>query len=192
MTYRKLLEHCEPLTPAIGRGSIRAAVEELTGKKIKIVKTTMDVKICRGMYLSAHNTEMRIVQQLGTDVVVLAREGNNTCWERFVEVKEYMHAFDSPDEATDTGDEFDALLKEFTSSENMKRSEQMNGEIKAFWRALAALCPESQRQILLAERAHRGADLSDYAVALRLRIPELYVPNLFQPWYAENLADIVD
>ncbi|HXA39648.1 MAG TPA: hypothetical protein VNW53_11655 [Phenylobacterium sp.] len=191
MTYQKLFDHCQPLTPAIGRGVIRAKVAELTGIKIRIAKTTMDVKVCRGMYLSARNTNSRIVQQLGTNVVVLPREGNNNCWERFVEVKEYMHAFDSEDEATDTGEEFDNLLKEFTSSENMKRSEQMTGEIKAFWRALAALCPEPQRQALIAERDARGPDLSDYAVALRLKIPELYVPGLFQPWYEENLKEVL-
>lgn len=152
----------------------------------------MDIKVCRGMYLSAHNQTERIVQQLGCHVVVMPREGNNYCWERFVEVKEYMHVFDSVDEATDTGEEFDALLKEFTSSEDMRRSEQMNGEIKAFWRALAVLCPESYRQALIAERAEKGAQMSDYSVALRLRIPEQYAPTLFEPWYLDNLERALD
>lgn len=192
MTFRQLLNHCETLTPAIKRGVIRRKVQELTGATIKIATSIVVLAICRGMYLSAQNTQHRIVQQLGSHVVVLPREGNNTCWERFVEVKEYMHVFDSVDEATDTGEEFDALLKEFSSAENMKRSDQMTGELKAFWRALAALCPEAHRKAILDERKQRGPELSDYAVALRLRIPELYVPNLFEPWYLGNLELALD
>jgi hypothetical protein len=191
MTYKDLFQHCEDLTPYIKRNVIRDKVQQLTGIKIKIVKTTMDTRFCRGMYFSSRNKSARIVQQIGANVVVLPREGNNECWERFVEVKEYMHVFDSVDEATDTGEEFDALLKEFTSAENVQRSEQMNGEIKAFWRAMAVLCPDKQRTAIIAERKARGAEFTDLAVALRLKIPEAYVPSLFEPWYEDNLAQIL-
>ncbi|HEY2710063.1 MAG TPA: hypothetical protein VGI95_18610 [Caulobacteraceae bacterium] len=144
------------------------------------------------MYLSVENTTARLVQQTGKTVVALAREGNNYCWERFIEVKEYMHAFDSVTEATDSGNDFDVQLRDLTTAGTVEPCDQMIGEIKAFWRAMGVLCPEHVRQELIAERAVRGQELSDYAIAFRLKIPELYVPNLFEPWYFENLAKTFD
>lgn len=183
MSYRQLHDFFQEFDAPVSRKPIREKVREITGKPLKVVKTTLDTRLCRGMYFSPQNLEQRLVQQLGCGVIALPREGNNYCWERFVETKEYMHSFDTEDEATDTGEEFDQLLKDFTSSVNFEQSPQMNSEIKAFWRALAILCPETVRQGLVAEREERCADLNDYAVALRLRIPEQVVPNLFLPHY---------
>lgn len=190
MSYRALFDFFQDHGTPVGRKPVREKVREISQKPIKVVKTTLDVRLCRGMYFSPQNVNERIVQQLGAGVVVLAREGNNYCWERFVEVKEYMHAFDSLDEATDTGAEFDQLLQDFTSTTELQLTPQMNGEIKAFWRALGILCPEPVRQQILAEKAEKGAELSDYAIAVRLRIPEQYVPSLFVPWYLENQAKL--
>lgn len=186
MTYRTLHDRCKNIEVPVGRKLLRDEIREITGKTLRIAKTTMDTRVCRGMYLAATNTTHKIVQQLGTNVVVLPREGNNYCWERFVEVKEYMHVFDSADEATDSGEEFDRLLADFVSDVDPERSPQLNAEIKAFWRALGVLCPEHVRQAILAEKAEKGPDLTDYAIAFRLRIPEQYVPRLLEPWYLEH------
>ncbi len=50
--------------------------------------------------------------------------------------------------------------------------------------ALGVLCPEELRQQLARERADKHTD--DYAIALKLRMPQLYVPLLFDARY-ENL-----
>jgi hypothetical protein len=192
MTYRQLVDYFQNAQPKIGRGPVRVKIRELTGHQIQVAKTALDIRVCRGMYLSPQNQTARIVQQLGSHVVVMPREGNNNCWERFVEVKEYMHVFDSPQEATDTGELFDALLAEFCASGGAAQtmSHQVNAEHKAFWRALGVLCPEPYRLRLIDERAERGPDLTDYQIALRLRIPEQYIPCLFLEWYVDNQATL--
>lgn len=177
----------------VPRPFVREHLRQIINSDIKVVKTTLDVRFCRGMYLSPQNTTKKIVQQLGCHIVVLPREGNNYCWERFVQIKEYMHVFDTKHECTDTGEAFDGILADFTSAEEVIRSHQMHGEVKAFWRALAILCPEAERARIISERDERGAaEFSDYAIALRLRIPELYVPTLFAPFYATQLETILD
>jgi len=131
MSYRTLFDACQSLPLHVKRKPVRDTLCEITGIKLRIVKTTLDVRVCRGMYLSPRNTTHRIVQQVGgAHVVVMPREGNNHCWERFVEVKEYMHVLDSADEATDTGEQFDRLLAEFTTAGQFATSSQMTGEIK--------------------------------------------------------------
>jgi len=188
MKYGDLYDACQA-APSVGRKLFRDLIGQGCGVRIKVAKTDMDVSVCRGMFLSPQNTKHRIVQQLGCAVVVMARNGNNRCWERLVETKEYMHVFDGVDEATDSGDEFNLLLKEFTVGASLQRSPQMMGEIKAFWRALGVLCPETHRQQLIKDKE---AGLSDYQAALRLKIPELYIPSLFEPWFLETMQQIRD
>lgn len=186
MPYGDLYDHCQPLPLHVSRKLVKDKIEEMHGIRVAVVKTDLDTTVCRGMYFSPRNTTRRIVQQLGCHVVVLPRVGNNRCWERFVEVKEYMHVFDKEDEATDTGEAFDQLLREF-STMKPSPSPQMTSEIKAFWRAMGLLCPEPARQQLHEERA---GGLSDYQIALRLRIPQLYVPSLFEDWYLEQIESV--
>jgi len=105
MPYKDLYEYCQTLTPKISRNTIKNKALELSGvPSVRIVKTGLDTTICRGFYLSAKNNNHRLVQQLGSHVIVLARDGLNYCWERFVVVKELMHLFDDPISATDTGE----------------------------------------------------------------------------------------
>jgi hypothetical protein len=143
---------------------------------VRHVKTTLDPAICRGFYLAARNQSSRLVAQTGSRVIVTAR-GLNRCWERFVYIKELMHLFEDPLSATDNGDAFDELLGEFTGAASTTRSPQLESEIKCFWRALAALCPEELRKTFSQERSKNQID--DYSIALQLRIPEQYVPHLF-------------
>jgi len=180
VSYQALYAHCQTLTPHIHRNEIRDKAKALTGvASLAVMKTGLDVAFCRGFYLSARNTEHRLVIQHGGHVIILAREGLNRCWERFVFIKELMHLFDDPEEATDTGDQFEKLLAEFMAPGAAGRSPQMNSEIKCFWMALGVLCPEPNRLEFQAER--EKGQIDDYSIALRLRIPEQYVPSLFHP-----------
>ena len=86
-----------------------------------------------------------------------------------------MHLLDGAESATDTGETFDRVLTEIGGS-TVKQSAATNAEISAWWKALAVLCPERVRQDLLKEK--ELGHITDYGVALRLRIPEFYVPYL--------------
>lgn len=190
MPFADLYHHCQTLTPKISRNVIRDKVLDLTGfNRIKTMKTSLDTSVCRGFYLSARNQDHKFVQQHGSRIIVLAREGLNHCWERFVYVKELMHAFDDPAKATDTGDAFERMLSDLTPGAPAELSPQGLSEIKCFWMALAVLCPDAMRREFEAERKAQRID--DYAIAIRLRIPQGYVPRLFEKRYQPILTEIL-
>ncbi|MFN0042447.1 MAG: hypothetical protein ACKVSF_04440, partial [Alphaproteobacteria bacterium] len=132
-----------------------------------------------GFYLSARNNEHSLVRQFGGHLIVVARE-LNYCWDRFVYVKEMMHVFDDPTQALDSGDRLERLLEEIWSG-NPDQSPEVKSEINCFFMALGALCPEKYR-LEFAEAREKG-QIDDYTIALRLRIPQLYVSRLFRPDY---------
>ena len=190
MSYQALYNFCQTKNPHISRNVVRDQVLRITGvNRVSTVKTTMDTSACRGFYLSARNTEHRLVQQHGSHIIVLAR-GQNRCWDRFVFVKELMHLFDSVDEATDTGEEFDRQLAELSGHPSPSWSPQMRSEVECFWKALAALCPETVRgefQTLL-----DAGQIDEYGIALKLKIPQQYVQHLFRPEYPDIIRDILN
>jgi hypothetical protein len=197
MTYRALYEHSQAFEPPISRNVARDKVKELLKlPRIASVRTKLDTRYCRGFYIAPQNQRHKIVQQLGSHVIVLPRDtppdypGLNYCWERFVYTKELMHIFDTVDEATDTGEAFDTVLSELMMPSSPKWSPQMLSEMDCFWMALGVLCPEKVREKFGAERA--ANQLDDYSIALQLRIPEQYVPNLFQPWYGDRIKALLD
>jgi hypothetical protein len=188
MSYAALYASCQSVPPHISRGFLYDHVLTLTGvPRIRHFRTTLDVSSCRGFYLSARNTQHPFVQQAGARVIVTAR-GLNRCWERFVYVKELMHSFDDPSESTDTGERFEELLGEIMgpiSPENV----QGLAEVNCFWMALGVLCPEPVRQAFHADR--EAGRIDDYSIALKLLIPQGYVPRLFEPRYSDNLAHLI-
>lgn len=187
-SFAELYNYCQQFEPKISRKLIKEKALELTGtKKIAVVKSGLDVDHCRGLYLSATNTEARIVQQIGSDVIVLARD-LNYCWERFVFTKELMHIFDQESETTSSPELFEGLLADLDMSSALERSQQMISEIKGFWMALACLCPEKHRQDFANQKAK--GHLDDYGIALQLRIPQQYVPSLFAQNYAAIVAEL--
>jgi hypothetical protein len=190
MGYRELYQRCQGFGPQVSRRKVYPETLALAGNnKIRHFKTTLDMTVCRGMYVSAQNTKAKFVQQAGSCVVVTARELNH-CWERFVFIKELMHAFDNPAEATDSGDAFDTLLQELSGPSGPSgTSPQTESEFKCFWMALGVLCPENQR-LDYAQRLNAN-QIDDYAIALELRIPKAYVPRLFEPRYKTNIEHLI-
>lgn len=191
MTYKNLYSHCQSLSTKISTKDIKNKTLELTGiPKVRVLASDLDTSICRGLYLSAANTEHPLVKQNGGHIIVLARDiMKNKCWSRFVLVKELMHLFDSEIEATDNGDEFDRLLTEL-SVDAISRSDQMQSEINSFWMALAVLCPEQERQEL--EEKRKNGLIDDYGIALKLRIPQKYVPSLFRSDFKNIIGKITE
>lgn len=188
--FKVLYDYCQTLEPKISRRDLEIKTLEITGvEKIKVVKTTLDISVCRGFFVSAKNTENRFVQMLGCDVIVLAR-GQKYCWDRFVYTKELMHLFDNDDEPTDSEDKFEKLLTDLeVPSAINAASKQVISEYNGFWMALACLCPEVNR--LEFESLRDKKHIDDYSIALKLRIPEQYVPLLFQPRYKKIVDALV-
>jgi hypothetical protein len=120
-------------------------------------------------------------------LIVLARD-LNYCWERFVFTKELMHLFDTDEEMTKTPDQFENLLTGLAQP-TVEKPPQAVAEAKAFWMALACLCPEKDRVEYKAqiEKGH----MDNYAVALQLRIPEQWVTALLHPEYTRALEFIL-
>ncbi len=180
MSFRDLYEFAQDQEIHVNRNIIKAKAIEISGvDDVKVVRSGLDVTICRGYWLTPSNTDHHLVKQLGCYVVVAAR-GLNRCWDRFVTVKEMMHLFDEENQKTGSPEQFDDLLSEF-SSPMIQNSDQMVSEIASFWRAIAVLCPEKFRQEFRAQK--EAQEIDNYEIALRLRIHEQYVPRLFEARY---------
>lgn len=188
--FKELYNYCQTLKPKVSRTLVLEKALEITEvSKVKAVVTGMDSTVCRGMFISAQNLEHPLIQRLGCDVILLAR-GQKYCWERFVYTKELMHVFDREDEPTNTPNKLETLLTDFeVPSANTAPSTPTISDIKGFWMALACLCPESNRLEFqhLREKNH----IDNYGVALQLRIPEQYVPMLFQDRYLKIIENLL-
>jgi hypothetical protein len=191
--YKQLHEYCQTLNPKIKSGMIKNKILDLVGKeRISTTYTGLDMGTQKGAFLSLRNGgSHRIVQQLGTDVIVLAR-GMNTCWRRFVFVKELMHLFDSDEEKVNTPEGFDVLLDEFSgSSSPSEKTDAYISELKAFWMALGCFCPEHMRKAYK-EQLDKG-HIDDYGIALQLKIPQQHVKKLVSDRYdliIKNMLEI--
>ncbi len=144
------------------------------------MKVGLDTQVVRGYFLSAGNTDHPFVKQNGYNVIVLAR-GLNDCWERFVNVKEAMHLLDPAEAATNSPEELEKLLNEFDAPDNRQTSAILH-EALAMWMALFCFCPEKDR--LEFENLRDKKQIDDYGIALKLKIPEFYVPLLFSSAYS--------
>lgn len=185
--FNKLYDYCQTLTPKIKRNDVVAKIKEITGiGSIRVIKQTLDVTKVRGFFVSVNNTDSPLVKQMGTNIIVLARD-QNECWDRFVTVKELMHLLDTPEQQTATGEQFAQLLTEFEMPKP-GGSAQYDAEVKSVWMALACLCPEKDR-VAFVEQIAKNHE-SHYGVALKLKIPERHVRNLVSPQFTMILDSI--
>lgn len=143
----------------------------------------MDISVARGLFLKPTNTNHPLVKQFGGNIIVTAR-GMNSCWDRFVYTKELMHLYSTGNQCADSGDKFETLLSEL-SSHPASLSEPFADELECFWRALAIICPEVRRQEF--KRKLDANEISEYDVALQLKIPQIYVSRLFWSRFDEFL-----
>lgn len=190
MSYNDLYEYCQSLEIHISRKLIKKKLCELTDKPriATAVSGALDPAICRGLYLSP-NADHPFAEQHGCDVVVISRKirDSNKCWDRIITVKEMLHIFDDIKDGCDNGDKFDALLSRFAVGESRSdHAEIFESETRCFWRALGLFCPEPQRLKFAKSVAENS--LTNYDVALRLRIPELYVPHLLRKSFPDILS----
>jgi len=111
----------------------------------------------------------------------------NQCWRRFVCCKEIMHVFDDASANTDTKEKFEILLKEL-ALRPPNPSPMAISESIAVWKAMAALAPKRIRHPLRDLRAN--GEIDDYEIALKLLIPEAYIPHIMAPAFDETIEFI--
>jgi hypothetical protein len=106
----------------------------------------------------------------------------NKCWQRYVCCKELMHVFDSQAERTDTAEKFQQLVDEIeTPLPAGEASPMYDTETRTLWMAIAILCPASVRERFKPD--WDAKKLSDYEIALELRVPEILIKTIMGPLY---------
>lgn len=200
MSYKKLYDYCQNLTcdeKRVSRKLIKSEILNITGKnKLAFaVSGNLDPKDVRGMFVSV-NADSIWAKQHCCDVIIISREihakslNGNYCWDRFITTKEMMHMFDEKLEMADSGDKFEEILNALIMREYKGGDDVVDSEIKAHWRALAVLCPETLRQQFIKDVD--SGKLTNYDVALKLRIPEQYVPQLLDTAFENVLKKILN
>lgn len=177
MSFSILYDRVQAQKPKISTGWLRDQVIDLT--EINSVKEqwtgVLDESTIRGYYVEGPQGPPVPLRE-HESLIVLARSMTQD-WRRIVYTKELMHAFDEPDEKTDTPEKFDKQIDRF-GDPNAETNAQFKAETKAFWRALAVLCPEEYR--LEQKKLFEAGKTSLDVVAARLKIPVPYVGELFR------------
>lgn len=114
----------------------------------------------------------------------------NRCWSRYICCKELMHVFDNVQESVSTRERFFQLMSEL-EAKVMKgdMSEMFSSELTAEWMALLVLCPKRLRDFWKPQFDDRK--VSNYDVALSLRIPEMTVKAVMHEYYNTALKNLV-
>ena len=192
MSYARLYEAIRSANLPVKRNVVKDEVLRFTGvSKVKILATTLDATVCRGMYLTPQNTSHKFTSLHGQHVIAFARHLNR-CWQRLVIVKELMHMLDGAGDATDTGAAFDLCVTEMLNSSPAQPSAQTVAESRAFWMALGILVPDHHRLRLRdkwAREAPSDADGVAMGIALEARVPVLYVPLLLSDRFEQQISD---
>jgi|SRR5665213_375543 len=106
----------------------------------------------------------------------------NRCWARFIGCKELMHVFDNEPQSVNSRQKFLQLMAELQTQPMEKdMSAMFSSEVNAEWMALLVLCPERLR----AKWRQQCLDktVSEYNVALALRIPEIFIKAVIGDYY---------
>jgi hypothetical protein len=100
-----------------------------------------------------------------------------------------MHVFDSADEKTNCPEKFIQLLNELESPLPSDLSSPMfRSETRTMWMALAVLCPEPVRQYF--KPKWDASEMSDYEIALKLKIPEGLIKSIMSDSFDAILATL--
>jgi hypothetical protein len=183
MSYRDLYEYCQNLPIPVSRRELTPNVCRLAGKpEPRVIMRDFNPEIVRGLFVvpgESGHPHAHFVRGPGGALIYVARE-MNYCWKRFVEVKELMHHFDTSLQLVGTDEEFASLIAEFVGP-SPERSEAFKSESVALWMALGVLCPEQYRQEF--SRQRMAGEIDDLEIARQLKIPQRYVPHLFNPHF---------
>ena len=187
MSFSDLYDRVQEETQKISSKWVRDQVIDLTHIRLVREQWTglMDGTDMRGFYVEGPLGPPVPLSE-NEALIVLARDLSKP-WRRFVYTKELMHAFDEAHEITDTSEKFDQQVERLGDPSKVG-SPQFQAEIKALWRALSVLCPESYRVEQMADVD--GGASTEAMVAVRLAIPEQYIRPLFKDNFLEIIESI--
>jgi len=187
MSYSTLYNRVQSEKPKISTRWLRDQVIDLTEINSIIEQWTgvVDADSIRGWYVEGPQGSPVVLKEKES-LIVLARSLTKD-WRRIVYTKELMHTFDAPDEKTDTPEKFDKLTERF-GDPSADLNAMYRAEAKAFWRALAVLCPEKYR--LEQQALFKANETSLDVVAARLRIPSQFVGDLFREDFIEIVQNL--
>ncbi|MBE8221082.1 MAG: hypothetical protein HAW65_07245 [Alphaproteobacteria bacterium] len=194
MSYQQVYERCKKLPISIKRTIIKDIVSDISGLHIKWCRAGMNEKNLRGLYLNPEDvksTKFRNSNKEGGPVIVTERSLNR-CWERLVYVKELMHVFDTDDQLTKTGENFEDITSTFGGdvyTDPEDRSPVVNAEFIALPMALGLLCPKIHLDEFRKERI--AGTIPDNDIATAFRIPEQYVPAIMNPSFDATILSIL-
>ena len=101
-----------------------------------------------------------------------------------------MHIFDKPEELVNTRERFATLMSEL---ESLRMKDDMSpmffSEVEAQWMAVIVLCPPRLRnkyKPLLDNKT-----MSEYDIALKLKIPEAAIRNTMSDYYDQAMARLL-
>lgn len=187
MSFKELKSRVDNQPPKIKTGWLRDQVIDLTHiTSVREQWDSMDGKAIRGFYIEG-SLSGPISLGDNESLIVLSRELSKE-WRRFVYTKELMHAFDRKNERTDSAEKFDAQVRRFDDP-GADTPPQFRSETKAFWRALAALCPEPYWVEM--KKQVEDKTISVASVAARLKIPIRNAEDLFWDEYPRILAHVM-
>lgn len=185
MGYKDLYSYCQSLSPKISRKQIIPKVLDLTG--IEVIRTAytdaFDETICRGFFVDG------VSHRYGSGKFIVVHRNLTYCWKRMVYVKELMHCFDAESEMAGSAESFENLLNDLAIPDLEEETPQIQSESNAVFMALGVLCPEKCRLEYIKKK--QDGLISDYSIAVDLRIPEGYIPLLLHPLYEEKIGSLV-
>jgi hypothetical protein len=104
-------------------------------------------------------------------------------WRRFIYTKELMHVFDTAEEKTDNRDKFDKQIQRLKDA-NAEMTPHYKAEVRAYWRALGALCLEKKRLEYKAQLAKD--EISWEVVSASLSLPVAVIRWMMGDNYEKN------
>lgn len=192
MTFSRLYDFAagQESAPLLLEGLIDVEVIRLTAQdQVLYTPVDLDPRISLG-HIKQYRQSGGVYDQNPVWITEIRYFKNlNTCWYRYVCCKELMHVFDSPEERVDTAIKFDKLLEELASPPLPGDASPMyRSENKTKWMALAALCPLPFRDYY--KPMWNREEMSDYDVALELRIPEGLIKTVMADYFAEVIDSL--
>lgn len=158
--------------------------------EIKFHAVSLDPAISLGHMVFERDRDSAYEEEFSIASIRIHRDLNR-CWRRFVGCKEMMHIFDSLEERVDSRDKFLKLLDEFESKPLAQdMSPMFSSEGEAGWRALAVLCPMRLRNKYL--QSWRDKTMTEYEIALALRVPEPVIKSLMSEYFEAALTTLLN
>lgn len=189
MHFRELYDYRQGLGQKLEIRDIRVKLRDMSGRAVEVVKTQLAREFLLGYYISGRNEDCLFIGTTpGASVVVLSSELNE-CWARFVELKELLHLLDDPWHSTNSAAELEDLILNMTPGQK-NMNNQVRSEYACMWVAIALMCREEDR--IEFARLREAGQISDYEIALQLKMPERFVPALFSKDFKEITGGIID